>query len=123
MSQSDLTSRNQGTSRRRFLQATGAAALGWTASGFGPASAAAADDKPMGGKAIKLGLASYTTRKLNLDQTLATAKRVDLKYICLKSFHLPLEAKPEEIAATAAKVRQAGLILYGGGVITMQKEA
>jgi sugar phosphate isomerase/epimerase len=97
--------------------------LGCTAGGFGPACASAADDKPMGGKAIKLGLASYTTRKLNLDQTLAIAKRVDLKYICLKSIHLPLEAKPEEIAATAAKVRQAGLTLYAGGVITMQKDA
>ncbi len=118
-----LDSKNQGSSRRQFLQATGAITLGWTTSGLSPVPAVAADDKPMGGKAIKLGLASYTTRKLNLDQTLAVAKRVDLKYVCLKSVHLPLDAKPAEIAAVAAKVRQAGLILYAGGVITMQKEA
>jgi sugar phosphate isomerase/epimerase len=79
--------------------------------------------KAVGGKAIKLGLASYTTRKLNLDQTLALAKRLALPYLCLKSFHLPLDASPQEIAAVAAKVRQAGLVLYAGGVITMQKEA
>jgi inosose dehydratase len=115
------------SSRRRFLQWTGAvaAATSLTGNGFGPALAAAADipaEKP-GGKAIKLGLASYTARKLNLDQTLALMKRVDLKYLCLKSVHLPLEAKPAEIAAIADKVRQAGLVLYGAGVITMQKEA
>jgi sugar phosphate isomerase/epimerase len=71
---------------------------------------------------LKLGLASYTARKLSLDKTLALAKRLDLKYICLKSVHLPLEAKPQEIATIAAKVRQAGLTLYAGGVIVMQKE-
>jgi inosose dehydratase len=128
MSQSELASNNSGTSRRRFLQWSGAAAagLGWAGSAFGPALAGRAqeaDDKATGGKAIKLGLASYTARKLSLEKAIEVAKRVDLKYICLKSVHMPLEATPETTAATAAKVRQAGLILYGGGVITMTKEA
>ncbi|HLN27851.1 MAG TPA: sugar phosphate isomerase/epimerase [Gemmataceae bacterium] len=115
------------SSRRRFLQWTGAAAatVSLTGKGFGPALAAPADtpaDKPRGGKAINLGLASYTTRKLTLEQTLALMRRVDLKYLCLKSVHLPLDAKPPEIAAVAAKVRQARVVLYGGGVITMHQE-
>jgi sugar phosphate isomerase/epimerase len=37
--------------------------------------------------------------------------------------HLPLNSKPEELAAIAAKVADAGLTLYGGGVIDMAKEA
>ena len=37
--------------------------------------------------------------------------------------HLPLNSKPEELAAIAAKVADAGLTLYGGGVIEMTKEA
>ena len=69
-----------------------------------------------------LGLASYTLRKFDLDQTLAMTKRVGLTHICLKSFHLPLDATAEQIAAAVAKVKQAGLDLYGGGVITMKTD-
>src|SRR5208337_1821818 len=57
------------------------------------------------------------------DKTLAQARRAGLKNICLKSMHLPLEAKPDELAAVAAKVADAGLTLYGGGVIDMPNKA
>lgn len=70
---------------------------------------------------LKLGLASYTTRKFDLDKTVEWTKRLGLPYLCLKSFHLPLEASAEETARSAAKVREAGLDLYAGGVITMKK--
>jgi sugar phosphate isomerase/epimerase len=36
---------------------------------------------------------------------------------------LPLDAKPEAIAAAVKKVKAAGMTLYAGGVIYMQKEA
>jgi sugar phosphate isomerase/epimerase len=49
-------------------------------------------------------------------------QRVGLKAICLKSFHLPLDATAEEIATAVDKVTQAGLVLYGGGVIGMKSE-
>jgi len=72
---------------------------------------------------LKLGLASYTLRKFGLDETLAMTARLGLKYICFKSFHLPLDSTPAQIQDVVAKVKQAGLILYGGGVISMKKEA
>ena len=50
-------------------------------------------------------------------------KRVGIKNICLKSMHMPLDANPDVLAATAAKVAAAGLTLYGAGVIDMVKEA
>ena len=50
-------------------------------------------------------------------------KRVGLKYICFKSFHLPLESSDEQIRQVVQKVKDAGLILYGGGVISMNKNA
>ena len=75
------------------------------------------------GKTLNLGVASYTFRAFDLDKTFALTKRAGLKNICLKSMHLPLDAKPEELAAIAAKVAAAGLTLYGGGVIDMSKEA
>jgi inosose dehydratase len=72
---------------------------------------------------FELGVASYTFRKFKLDETLAMTKRVGLKYVCFKSFHLALDSTPAQIKAVVAKVKEAGLELYGGGVIYMNSEA
>jgi sugar phosphate isomerase/epimerase len=45
-----------------------------------------------------------------------------LEHVCLKSFHLPLDATADQIAEAAKTVREAGLDLYGGGVISMKDE-
>lgn len=71
---------------------------------------------------FELGVASYTFRKFKLDETLAMTKRVGLKYICFKSFHLALDSTPAQIKEVVAKVKEAGLELYGGGVIYMNNE-
>jgi len=71
---------------------------------------------------FELGLASYTLRKFNLDQTIAMTTRVGLKNISLKDFHLPMNAGTGEIKAVAEKVRTAGLNLYGCGVVYMRNE-
>jgi inosose dehydratase len=75
-------------------------------------------DKPL----FELGLASYTLRKFDLDDTLTMTKRVGLKYVCLKDFHLPMDSTPAQISAAVAKVKEAGLVLYGGGVIYMRNQ-
>ncbi|MDX2247863.1 MAG: sugar phosphate isomerase/epimerase family protein [Bacteroidia bacterium] len=67
-----------------------------------------------------LGLASYTLREFTLDQTIAMTQRVKLTHIALKSMHLPLESTESTIQATAKKIRDAGLNLYGAGVIYMK---
>ena len=72
---------------------------------------------------FELGLASYTLRKFKLDETLAMTRRVGLKYIAFKSFHLALDSTPAQIKEVVAKVKEAGLELYGGGVIYMNNEA
>ena len=73
-------------------------------------------------KSLNLGMASYTFRKFSLEETLTMTKRLDLKRIAFKDFHLPLESTEEEIAAVARKVKQAGLELYGCGVVYMKNE-
>lgn len=80
--------------------------------------------KPSNAPAPKLtiGLASYTLRKYNLTQLIEICKRLDIKDIALKNFHLPLDASDAEIKATIAKMRDAGLNPYGGGVIYMKNE-
>ena len=74
------------------------------------------------GKSLNLSVASYTFRAFNLDKTIEMTKRAGIKNICLKSMHMPLDAKPDVLAATAAKVAAADLTLYGAGVIEMAKE-
>jgi sugar phosphate isomerase/epimerase len=64
-------------------------------------------------------MASYTFRAFGLDEAVAMTRKLELKKIALKSMHLPLETPDAGIAAIAAKVRAAGLDLYGGGVIYM----
>lgn len=115
--------------RRHFLQLAGAGAAASLAAGNVSAQNPAAAQEPARPAEtakqprLKLGLASYTTKDFSLDQTLVMSARVGLKYLCLKSFHLPLESKPEQIAQAVAKVKAAGLELYGGGVISMGKPA
>jgi len=111
--------------RRGFLQQSGAAlaalagvglAGAQTASGF--ESARAEGKKP----SFRLALASYTLREFPLSQALEMTKRLGLKHICLKSFHLPLDASPEQINEAKKLVADAGIDLYAGGVITMTNE-
>ena len=123
-------------SRRQFLQAAGIGAASLVG-----VSSSCGQSRPSAGKQrnrfeirnpkfeirrkrrFELGLASYSLRKFKLDQTLAMTKRVGLKYIALKSFHLPLDSSSEQIRKVAKKVKEAGLKLYGGGVIYMNSEA
>lgn len=71
-------------------------------------------------RSLTLGLASYSTRKFSLDETLVIANRLNLKQIAVKSMHMPLESSEEEIKAITAKFEKAGIGLYGGGVIYMK---
>jgi inosose dehydratase len=113
------TQTTERSTRRRFLQVGGLAAAGSLLAAKG----SAAQETPSKKWAMKLGMASYSLRKFNLDETLKMTQRVGLKYICLKSFHLPMDSTPEQIAKVADKVKDAGITLYGGGVITMRDKA
>jgi inosose dehydratase len=111
--------------RRDFLKAGILGAAGTVASAGGNRIFAARQDSRAGTALLmsripfELGMASYTFRAFGLDEAVAMTKRLDLKKIALKSMHLPLETPDAEIARLAAKVRAAGLDLYGGGVIYM----
>lgn len=112
--------------RRSFLGLAGAGAAslaaGFTRAADTPGEAPVAAGNPPPCR-FSLGLVSYTFKDFSLEKALAMTHRVGLQHICLKSFHLPLESKPEEIVRVAKRVKQAGLDLYGGGVIYMHSPA
>ncbi|MCK4337040.1 MAG: sugar phosphate isomerase/epimerase [Candidatus Aminicenantes bacterium] len=109
--------------RREFFKTAGA---GMAAASFSSAACVVSREEktPEGKQAYQwqLGMASYTFREFSLDDTLTMTKRLGLKRIAFKSFHLPLESTESEIRAIAAKVKQEGLDLYGCGVIYMKSE-
>lgn len=83
-------------------------------------SAPSAGPEARTGVPFSLGLASYTFREFDLQAVIAAARRLDLKKICLKDMHLPLDAPPDELRAAADKVRAVGLDLYACGVVYMK---
>ncbi len=112
------------STRRQHLQATGGA-LAALAFFPGRRLESATEIQPSRPKStipFHVGLASYTLRNFDLDHAIAMTQRVGLDRICLKSMHLPLDAKPAALAAAVDKVKRAGLTLYGGGVISMKNE-
>ncbi len=106
------------TSRREFLTLSGAGIL--AASVPGISVLAGATSANLSKFSFDLGIASYTFRKFSLEDTLKMTNRLGITRIGFKSFHLPLDASDELIASTVAKCKEAGIDLYGGGVIYMK---
>ncbi len=105
-------------SRRNFLRLSGTGLMASQA----PSILMAKQAFPEEGRGVpfQLGIASYTFREFTLEETIDMTTRLDIKNLCLKSMHMPLDASPEEIKIMAGKVQKAGINLYGGGVIYMK---
>jgi sugar phosphate isomerase/epimerase len=78
---------------------------------------------PETGESFKLGMAGYTFVNFDLDKTLETMEKLDVHYLCIKDFHLPLKSTDAEIAAFHAKLAAKGVIGYAVGPIYMKSEA
>jgi inosose dehydratase len=77
---------------------------------------------PETGEKFKLGVAGYTFNRFDLDKTLETLQRCDVKYLCIKDFHLPFNSTDEQIAAFHAKCAAHGVTGYAVGPIYMRSE-
>jgi inosose dehydratase len=75
------------------------------------------------GEKFRLGMAGWTFVKFDLDKTLETLKKMDVHYLCIKDFHLPLNSTDEQIAAFKAKLKANDVTGYGVGPIYMKSEA
>lgn len=72
---------------------------------------------------FKLGMAGYSFLNFNLDQSLEMMRKVDVQYLCIKDFHLPLDSTPEQIAAFHEKLKQSNVTGYAVGPIYMKTRA
>src|SRR3954470_23278527 len=118
---------DQNLPRRTFLKlsALGVAGVGLAELGCATAAVppAGVGVSPGAGDAgIKLGVASYSLRNFSRAQAIEMTRSLGVRYINLKSVHLPYELAPAEIAAARREVEAAGLQIVGGGMITFETD-
>jgi sugar phosphate isomerase/epimerase len=104
---------NVRTSRRGFLGGSLALA-GLPAASFNAIAAEAGDD-------FKIGVASYSLRKLPRATAIEMLKKLNVKYLSIKEFHLRYADTPEQTIAGAKEFRDAGMTILSGGNIDLKK--
>ena len=109
------------TTRRDFLAAATAGAIA-VAGGLPNRALAAPAGSRAGADALRLGVASYSLRRLPRAEAIAAVRELRTPYINIKSFHLPYELTPQELAAGRAEFEAAGLEIVGGGTITFEQD-
>ncbi len=114
------------TTRRSFITKTAAGVLGLGLP-IGALADTSAQADPSGSASqkkckFKVGMAGYSFLKFNLDQALDMMKKIDVNYLCIKDFHLPLDSTPEQIAAFHKKCKDKGVTGYAVGPIYMRSE-
>jgi sugar phosphate isomerase/epimerase len=102
---------NQST-RRTFL--TTAAALA-----AAPAVSAATKQTHQE-DALPLGVATYSLREFSRADAIKIIQSLDVKYVNVKSMHMPYESTPAELAAARAEFEAAGLKIIAGGNIDLK---
>ena len=119
--------------RRNFIKSgmAGMAALAMAstpiealaAKSTGKRSANSTIKKPVPEEEFHLGMAGYSFVKFDLETTLKTMQTLDLHYLCIKDFHLPLTSNEEQIAAFHQKLASYGVKVYAVGPIYMKRLA
>jgi inosose dehydratase len=118
--------------RRDFVKAAALAAAATPVLRLGVGRADAAQGTPAAAGAapaadpwrgLKVGVASYTLRKLPLEQAITAIQRVGLRYVSIKDFHLPLTSTAEERRAVARRFQEAGITPLSCGNVSMQNDA
>lgn len=79
-------------------------------------------EKETGEYRFKLAMAGYTFVHFDLDTCLDFMQKLDVRFLCIKDFHLPLNSTDEQIAAFHAKCRAHNVTGYAVGPIYMKSE-
>ncbi len=117
---------NKSFSRRQIIKTGFVAAIGSSFIGKTGATSVTCDAETINDDTewqnFKVGIASYSFRKLSLEDTIKAMKRLDLHYISMKDFHLPLNSSTAERQAAMQKLKDAGITALSCGNITMQND-
>ena len=76
-----------------------------------------------GSEDFKIGVAGFSFRNFNIDETLKMMKQMGVKYMSVKDFHLPMNSTAEQMEAFKAKLAAADVNGYILGPIYMNSKA
>ena len=71
---------------------------------------------------LHVGLTTFSTRELSLDDTIGLLTTLGVSNVALKYFHLPLRSSSAERAAVRRKLTDAGLRILGCGVVGLKDD-
>jgi inosose dehydratase len=86
-------------------------------------SVAKAQHKADRNEKFKIGMAGYTYHKFDLERTLTDMETNQVKYLCIKDFHLPFDSSDETIREFHQKLADKGVTGYAVGPIYMKTES
>jgi inosose dehydratase len=102
-------------SRRQFVKK---GVLGVVAgSVLGSAKTLAAEKEAGKADDLKLGFAGYTFVHFKLDESIKMIEKVDVRYLCIKDFHLPFDSNEAQIQAFHNQLKASNIIGYAVGPI------
>jgi len=110
-------------SRKKFIQKAALGIAGTAALPFLSKTAVAENAPLKGGTSLPVGIAGYTFAKFDLEKSIAMMKRLDIHYLSVKDFHLPLDSSEEKIKAVLSQLAAADIKVYTVGVIYMKTQA
>lgn len=113
-------------SRRIFLKnaGTGVLGLGLTSSLYPLTTLGSQSQKTVKDTYLfKIGMAGYPFIKFKIDPSLEMIERVDVHYLSIKDFHLPLDSTVEQIAEFHKKLKEKGVAGYAVGPINLRNES
>ena len=70
--------------------------------------------------ALPLGVATYSLREFSRADAIKIIQSLGIKYVNVKSMHMPYESTPAELAAARAEFEAAGLKIIAGGNIDLK---
>lgn len=106
-------------SRRKFIQNSAIVLSAASLSQLTAKAVVTAEEKK---SVLPLGIAGYTFVNYSLEQALAIMNRVNVKYLSIKDFHLPLNSDQQKIDEVKKQCLNAGVEIYTVGVIYMKSK-
>src|SRR3954465_12993755 len=95
--------------------------LGGSLAAFAGLSALNAAPKVDDDSGFKLGVASYSFRKLSRADAIKAMEVLNCRYINIKDFHASLKSTPAELEQARKDFENAGIKILGVGNVSLQK--
>lgn len=106
-------------SRRNFIRNS---TLGITAATFSPLlnNSGLTGIDTESSKDLPVGIADYTFLHFDIPQSIQMMQRLDIHFMSIKDFHLPLNSSKEKIDEVVKQYKDADISIYAVGVIYMK---